>query len=82
MGRTRRDITTGAAQDAVLEEAFTFVGDRMGITAEAEVREGVMLTNPTPPPTKTDRECRVAVRTVGTEVVRSRKNGLIRGVGK
>ena len=50
------------------EEAVTLVGDRTGITAEVEVREEVMVTTPTTPPTRTERECRAAVRTVGTEV--------------
>ena len=49
-GRTWRNITTGAAHDAVAEEAVTFVGDRTGIKAEAEVRKGVIVTTPTPPP--------------------------------
>ena len=48
-GRTRRDRTTRAAQDAVAEEAVTLVGDRTGIITETEVREGVMVTTPTPP---------------------------------
>ena len=48
-GRTRRDRTTRVAQDAVAEEAVTLVGDRTGIITETEVREGVMVTTPTPP---------------------------------
>ena len=35
--RTRTDKLTGAAQDAVLEEAVTLVGDKTGLTSEAEV---------------------------------------------
>ena len=57
----------GVAQDAVSEEAVTLVVDRTGLTAEAEVRKGVMVTTP-PPPTKTDRRCGAEFRTVGTEV--------------
>ena len=41
--------------------------DRKETTAEAEVRKGVVVTKPTHP-TNTDRECRAAVKTVGTEV--------------
>ena len=48
-GRNRRDRTTGVAQDAVAEEAVTFVVDRTEITAEAEVREGLVVTTLTPP---------------------------------
>ena len=44
-----RDRTTGAAQDAVAEEAVMLVGYRTGITAEAEVRREVMVTTPTLP---------------------------------
>ena len=40
----------GAAQDAVSEEAVTFAGYRTGITAEAELREGVMVKLHPPPP--------------------------------
>ena len=36
-GRTRRVRTMGAAQYAVVEEAVKLVGDRTGITEEAEV---------------------------------------------
>ena len=43
-----------AAQDAVVEEAVTLVGDKMGQTAEAEVRKGVMTITPTPPPPHQD----------------------------
>ena len=49
IGRTRRDRATEAAQDAVAEEVVTLVGDRTGITVEAEVCKGVMVTTPTPP---------------------------------
>ena len=44
----------GAAQDAVTDEAVTMVRDRTGITAEAEVQEGEMVTTPGPL-TRTDR---------------------------
>ena len=86
-GRTQMDRPMEAAQDAVLEEAFTLVGeDRMETTAEVEVREGVLVTTLTPfpphPPTKTDIECRVAARTVRMEVGWHKKNGWIRGVGE
>ena len=46
---TRRKKTTRTAQDSVADKAVTLVGDRTEITAEAEVREGGMLTTPTPP---------------------------------
>ena len=46
---TRRDRTTGTAQDFVVEEAVTLGGDRKKITAEAELREGEMVTTPPPP---------------------------------
>ena len=36
----------------MLEEAVTLVGDRKGLTAGEEVREGVMVTTPTPPPSQ------------------------------
>ena len=36
-GRTQADRLTGVAQDAVLEEAATLVGDRKRLTAEAEL---------------------------------------------
>ena len=50
---------------------------------EAEVREGVMVTMPPPPPhTRMEREYRKEVRTVGTEVGCHRENGLIGGMGK
>ena len=64
----------GAAHYAVAEQTVTFLGDRTGITAEAEVRKGVIVTPPPPLPIKTDRECGAAVRTVGTEVFWHRKN--------
>ena len=51
---TRRDRIMGTAQYLVAEEMFTLVRDRTDITAEAEVREGVMVKTPTPP-TSTDR---------------------------
>ena len=44
----------------------TLVGE-MKITAEAEVREGLMVPTPTPP-TKKGRKCGAAVRTFGKEV--------------
>ena len=54
------------------DEVVTLVGE-IEITVEAEVREGGMVTTPTPPPTtKTDRNCGVAARTVGKEVGRRR----------
>ena len=53
-GITRRDRTTGAVQDAVAEEAVTLVGDKTGMKAELEAREGVMVKTPTPS-TRTDR---------------------------
>ena len=48
------------------DEVATLVVD-MEITAEAKMREGEMVTTPTPP-TKTGRKCGAAVRTVGKEV--------------
>ena len=80
-GRTRRDRTTGAAQGVVSEEAVTLVGDRTGITAEAEVRKRTMLKTPNNP-TRMDRECGTAVRTVRKEVGWRRENDLIGGMGK
>ena len=63
------DRLTGAAQDVVSEEAATLVGEyRTGKTAEAEVRKGVVVKTPPPPPTKTYRDCGAAFRTVGIEV--------------
>ena len=62
----------GAAQDAVAEEGILLARDRMGQTSEAEVREGGMEITPSPP-TKTDRGCGAAVRTVGKWVVWRRK---------
>ena len=53
---------------------------RTRITADAEVRKRAVVTTPNPP-IKTDRDCRAAVRTVGTEVGR-RKEQLIGGVGQ
>ena len=64
------------------EEEVTLVGDRTGLTAYSEVRKGVMVTSPNPPPTKTDRGWGAAVRTVGTEVGRRRKNRLIGWMGE
>ena len=49
-GRTRTYRLTGAAQDTVPEEAVTLVGDSTGLTAEAKVREGAMVSTLTPPP--------------------------------
>ena len=46
---THRDSTKGTAQDLVANEVVTLV-EETGITAEAEVREGGMVTTPTPPP--------------------------------
>ena len=48
-GKTLRDRTMGEAQDKVAEEALTLVGDRMGRTAEAEVRNGGFGNNTNPP---------------------------------
>ena len=79
---TRRDGTTGTTQDLVAEEAVPLVVDRTEITVEAEVRGGVMVTTTTLPPTRTDKECGAAVRTVGMEVGCCRENGLIGGMGK
>ena len=49
-GRIHRDRTTQAAQYAVVKKAVMLVGDSTGITPEVELREGVMVTTPTPPP--------------------------------
>ena len=49
-GITRRYRTTGAAQDEMTEDAVTLVGDRTGITAEADLSEKVMVTTPPLPP--------------------------------
>ena len=46
---TWRDRTTGTAQYLVADDVVTLVGE-MEITAEAEVREGGMVTTPTPLP--------------------------------
>ena len=53
----------------------------MGITSEADVRKGAVVTTPTLPPTKTDRDCGVLVRTAGTGVGR-RKERFIGGMKK
>ena len=45
--RTRRDRTTGAAQDEVKEEGVKLVGDRMVQIVEEEVCEGLMDITPT-----------------------------------
>ena len=42
--------------------------------SEAAVCEGGMVQTPTPPPTKTGRKFGVAVRLVGKEVGRRKKN--------
>ena len=52
---TRRERTTGTAQDLVADEVVILVGKRTEITVEAEVRKGEMITTPTPT-TRTDRE--------------------------
>ena len=81
MRRTQTERLTGAALDFVLVEAETLEGRvRMEIIAEVEVREGAVVTTPTPP-TKTDIYCGVEVRTVETEVGRC-KDRLIGGMGK
>ena len=64
---TQRDRTTGTARDLLADEVVTLVGE-MKITAEAEVREGVMVSTPTPPQKKTGRKFGAAVRTVRKEV--------------
>ena len=45
---TRRDRTTGTAQDSVAGVAVILVGDRTEITAGAYVSEGGIVTTPTP----------------------------------
>ena len=52
--KTQRDRTTGMAQDLVADEAVILVEDKTEITVEAEVREGGMVTTPTPPPGRTE----------------------------
>ena len=50
MGRTHTNRITGAAQDVVWVKANMLVGeDRTVTTAEADVREGVVLITPPPP---------------------------------
>ena len=80
-GRTKREITTEAAQDTVAEEEVTLVEDRTEITAEEEVRTGVMVTTPTLL-TSTDKECGMVVRTGRTEEIWHRENVLIGGTGE
>ena len=46
---TQRDRTTGTAQDLVAYDVFTLV-EETEITAEVEMRNGEMVTTPTPPP--------------------------------
>ena len=46
---TWRYRTTGMAQDLVVDEVFTLVGE-MEITAKAKVSEEGMVTTPPPPP--------------------------------
>ena len=47
VAETRRERTTGTERDLVADEVVTLVGE-MEITAEEEVREGGMVTTPTP----------------------------------
>ena len=57
MGRTQTYRLTGVERSFVSGESATLVGeDSTGTMAEAEVRKGVVVTTPTPPPTKTDRD--------------------------
>ena len=80
-GITKTDRLTGAALDVVSVEAATLEGEgKTEIIAEAEVHEGEVVTTK-PPPTKTDRDSRVEVRTVGTEVG-CHNEQLIGGMGK
>ena len=65
LGRTWRNRTTGAAQDAALEEAVVLVGDRTGLASESDVSKGVMVKTPTHL-TNTDRDSGAAVRNVET----------------
>ena len=78
---TQRDSTTDTAQYLVADKVVTLV-EETGITAEAEVREGAMVTTPTPPPTNTGRKYRAAVRILGKEVGRHRENNLLGRWGK
>ena len=68
----QRDRTTGTARDSVTGEVVTLVGE-MEITAEAEMREGRIVTKPTTP-TKMGGKFRATVITVGEEVGRRRGN--------
>ena len=77
---TQRDITTGIVQYLVVDEVVTLV-EETEITAEAEVREGSMVTTPTPL-INTGRKFGAAVRTVGKEVGRRRGNDLLGDGGK
>ena len=68
LSETHRDRTMGAAQNLVAEKVVPLMVE-MEITVKAEVREGGMVTTPTPPPsTNTGRKCGAAVRSVGKEV--------------
>ena len=78
---THRDSTTVTARDSVADEVVT-QGEETGTSAEAAVREGVMVQTPTPS-TKTSRKFRAAVITVRKEVGHRRKNnGLGWGMGE
>ena len=66
--RTQKDRLTEAAQEVVSGEAASLEGeDSMGITSEAEVQKGEVVSTP-PYPTNMDRDCGAAVGNAGTEV--------------
>ena len=69
---TQRDSTTGMARYLVADEVVTLVEEK-GTTAGEAVHKGAMVQTPNPP-TKTGRKFGAAVRTVGKEVGRRRKN--------
>ena len=55
LGRTYKDRLMGEVLDVFLVEAATLEGGgRTEIIADAEVREGAVVTTPTPPPRRTE----------------------------
>ena len=79
--RIQIDMPPEMAPEGVSVEAVTLEGvDRMEITAEPGAHKGGLVTTRTPP-TRMDRDSRVAVKTFGTKLGWC-KWILIRGVGK
>ena len=75
MPETWRDRTTVTTQDPVAGVEVILVGYRTEITAEAKVREGEMVTTPTPSPHQDRHRMRG-----GMEVGRRKENEFIGGM--